>query len=373
MSELVIPQINNNDTHALLVEWSVEEGVSVAPGDVVAILETSKSTFELEASESGILKIEKEAGEEYAFGERIGYIGEESGDTKVAVNSSQEQVNVQDSRGILITDAAKRLIASEGIQLATVQSLGKRIVREKDIQALLRAMPSQEREPDPVAADQTQQSAIARVVTRSHREIPAAFLVKRVYCDQALAFLKEQGSEQGKMLSLPDLIVSELGAIHEAFPLFFANTDSEGRLKSGLPANIGVTFDFGKGLFVPVIESVSELTLAELAQRMMRFRMKAMRGRFKESEMSGGALSVSLNTDPDTVFVRPLILPPQTCMISLGAVFSECQLGQEGELEQRRFVNIGIAYDHRFINGFESQEFAATLKKRIEGVESSIS
>ena len=79
MSELIIPQINNNDTHAMLVEWSVEDGVEVVQGDVVAVLETSKSTFDLEAAEAGVLGIEKPAGDEYAFGERIGYIGEKGG------------------------------------------------------------------------------------------------------------------------------------------------------------------------------------------------------------------------------------------------------------------------------------------------------
>ena len=298
-------------------------------------------------------------------------LGKRGGDETASEASSQVPVEVQDVSGILITDAAKRLIASERIQTETIQSLRKRIVREKDIRELLERAPSESA--SVVANDQNQQSAIARVVTRSHQEIPAAFLVKRIYCDRALAYLKERASAQGKMLGLPDLLVSELGQMREAFPLFFANTDSEGRVTTGLAANIGVTFDFGKGLFVPVINNVGDLSLAELAQRMMRFRMKAMRGRFKENEMSGGSISVSLNMDSDTVLVQPLILPPQICMISLGAVFSECVLGQDGAVSQHRYVNLGIAYDHRFINGFESQEFAAALKKRLESVGSTVS
>ena len=168
MSALTIPHINNNDTHAILVEWCVEDGESVSVGTVVAVLETSKSTFDLEATEDGELHIEKEAGEEYPFGERIGSIGD-VGDLTVKTASEAGESSEDFGRDFIITRSAREIIEKHGVDEAA-------------------------------------------------------------------------------------------------------------------------------------------LSRSEVAARMMRFRVKAMRGRFDQAELIGGALSLSLNMDADTVFVRPLIL-----------------------------------------------------------------
>ena len=68
---------------------------------------------------------------------------------------------------------------------------------------------------------------------------------------------------------------------------------------------------------------------------------------------------ISLNTDPDTVFVQPIILDGQTAMVSLGAVL------QEGM--GRPHAHLGLAYDHRVINGFEANRFVASIKTIWEG------
>lgn len=368
MSELIIPQINNNDTHAVLVEWCAADGAQVTEGDIVAILETSKSTFDLAAEDSGVLQIEQPAGEEYAFGERIGQVG------NATEPKPTRQSDFESSQGggagpteWIITDGAKRIIEERGIDSEQLKSLGKRIIREKDLAQFIGESLSVEPLPENLL-DDPQQLAIAKVVSRSHRDIPAAFLLKRVYCDQAISWLKELSQRQNRMISLPDLFVSELGQIHSDFPFFFANADGNGLLKKGLAAHIGVTFDFGKGLFIPVIEEVDRLTLEEVSKRMMKNRMKAMRGRFSEGDLSGGSISISLNTETDTELVCPLILPPQTCMISLSAILSEVALNEEGQPYERHYFNLGVAYDHRYINGYQSQEFAIALKERIERI-----
>ena len=365
MSALTIPHINNNDTHAILVEWCVEDGESVSMGTVVAVLETSKSTFDLEATEDGELHIEKEAGEEYPFGERIGSIGD-VGDVTVKTASEAGESSEDFGRDFIITRSAREIIEKHGLDEAALRSLGKRIIRKRDLTALLHPEARAQEPSVEITGQSQQQSAIAKVVTRSHREIPAAFLVKKVFCDQALEWLAQESEKEKKLLSLTDLLVQILGRLAPSFPLFFANTSSDGGLKQGLGADVGVTFDFGKGLYVPVIRGVDALSLTEVAARLMRFRMKAMRGRFDQAELIGGALSLSLNMDADTVFVRPLILPPQVCMVSLGSIMEEPSLDANDVWTVKRVMHMGIAYDHRFINGFESQQFAARIKEGIE-------
>ncbi len=376
MSELTVPTINNNDTHALLVEWCVADGAEVSEGEVVAVLETSKSTFDFEAPGSGPLRIEKPAGEEYAFGERIGWIGAaDAAELETATPSNQAAgptgAPAADAVGdLVLTRAARTLVDQRGVSAEALATLGKRVVRTRDIERLLGEskpdVKSQVEAQAPETGETDQQSAIARVVTRSHREIPAAFLLKRIDCGPVLDRLQALSQSGGKLISLPDLVVHEVARLLPEFPTVFGTVDSRGQAQPGTVANVGVTFDFGKGLFVPVIEQADQLDLAAIAKVMMRYRMRAMRGRFSESELSGGTLSLSLNMDPDTVFVRPLILPPQVCMLSIGAVMTDLALGPEGQPVERRSVQLGMAYDHRVINGYDSQQFTAALKDRIE-------
>ena len=74
MQLITVPTINNNDTQALLVEWLKPEGSLVGKGDSLAVLETTKSTYELKSEGEGILHITAIAGREYAFGASLGTI-----------------------------------------------------------------------------------------------------------------------------------------------------------------------------------------------------------------------------------------------------------------------------------------------------------
>ncbi len=47
--EIKIPQQNASDDSARILEWHMESGSQVVEGNVVATLETSKCTFEIES------------------------------------------------------------------------------------------------------------------------------------------------------------------------------------------------------------------------------------------------------------------------------------------------------------------------------------
>ena len=53
--DILMPQLNVNDETAVLLEWLVEHGSEVSPGQAICEVETSKSTAELEAEHEGVL------------------------------------------------------------------------------------------------------------------------------------------------------------------------------------------------------------------------------------------------------------------------------------------------------------------------------
>src|SRR5687768_4908684 len=69
MSEPVavpVPQINPNDEHAIVVRWHVEKGARVRAGQTLVTLETTKTTFDVDAPRDGYAFFEHEPHAEVA-------------------------------------------------------------------------------------------------------------------------------------------------------------------------------------------------------------------------------------------------------------------------------------------------------------------
>ena len=73
-SEIRIPKLGMSATEVTLVEWMVGDGEEVAVGDVIYTVETDKSTTEIEAQASGIIRPTGTEGETYRVGDLIGTI-----------------------------------------------------------------------------------------------------------------------------------------------------------------------------------------------------------------------------------------------------------------------------------------------------------
>ncbi|MBV9512326.1 MAG: biotin/lipoyl-binding protein [Caulobacteraceae bacterium] len=61
-------------TEGKLVEWLAADGAAVQEGDIIYSLETDKTTNEIEAPASGVLRIAAATDETYDVGALIGHI-----------------------------------------------------------------------------------------------------------------------------------------------------------------------------------------------------------------------------------------------------------------------------------------------------------
>ncbi len=57
MHEVRVPKLGYTMTETQLIEWVAKEGEKVEPRQVLVILQTEKTSFELEAANAGILHI----------------------------------------------------------------------------------------------------------------------------------------------------------------------------------------------------------------------------------------------------------------------------------------------------------------------------
>ena len=72
--EIRIPKLGMSATEVTLYEWMFGDGEAVTKGDVIYTAETDKTTVEIEAQASGVIRPTGEEGVKYKVGDVIGTI-----------------------------------------------------------------------------------------------------------------------------------------------------------------------------------------------------------------------------------------------------------------------------------------------------------
>ena len=73
-TEVVLPKLGFDMNEGVLSEWLVVDGGDVKEGQPLFLLESEKSSNEIEAPASGTLKIVAKPGETYQVGTVLGHI-----------------------------------------------------------------------------------------------------------------------------------------------------------------------------------------------------------------------------------------------------------------------------------------------------------
>lgn len=362
MHKIVLPKINNNDESYLLLDWLVDSGQSVKKEDEIAVFETSKAAFDLNSEADGILHHLPAVGSDCKPGDTLGYVFETEAEWKSFLSDRANEETTTKAQ-FTLTKGAQALVDTHNISATQLATLGKTIIKKSHVEALVQQSDDANNKTIPIPK---QQLAVARTVAQSHQQVPKAFLLMKVYCDQANQTLQTYSKQHEVMLGLPELLIKVVASLSAKFPFFFGAVLDNELFAPNDTSNIGVTLDLGKGLFIPVVQNVAGQTLPEIADTLMAFRLKAMRGQFQAEELTGGSISISLNTDEDSLVTLPIILPAQTCMLTLSSQQQELFLTDEKEVATRTYTHLGLAYDHRVINGYEAAQFLTTIKTQIE-------
>lgn len=366
MADLSVPRLNGNDAEYVLLEWLVSDGGRVSAGAPVALLETSKAVEELVAPAGGYLRRQLPAGGTCRPGDPVGRLSDEPPDDTGPTRPSPADAQPATGDGPTITRSARELLDQHGIPDERVAALGLRLIRRVDVQRLLDHQTPGGTEVTasaPVALPAWRQR-IARTVATSHATVPAAYVVLRVGADAVLAAQRDNPTG---FLGLAEFVVHALAPLRPRFPGFFATVGDDLRISYAAESNVAVTMDTGAGLYLPVVRCADELSLIEIAQRLMALRVRALHDRLSESDLAGASITLSLHTQPGVVDARPFVVPGQTCALSLCSVQEELYPDSTGTPRLRQFFHLGAAYDHRVINGREAVDFLTAMRDQLEG------
>jgi len=143
-----LPQSGPNDTTATLIEWAKAAGQQVNRGEIVAVAETTKSVFEIEAPQTGHLYPLVESGQEVAVGAVIAVVSASEASVEAArewLATQQHSASATPASVVAsthhiagahkpVTKKAELLAQRHHINLAQVPAVGDRIT-EADVLA----------------------------------------------------------------------------------------------------------------------------------------------------------------------------------------------------------------------------------------------
>jgi len=222
------PQINVNDDQMVLVEWLKQAGARIQRGEALAVIETTKSTGELQAEGEGYLTIYVEGGNPIRVGEIIAALANlpqdkpekppaEAGDLMPSSRSG----NRKWTKKALVLAESSRLNLTDVDSYLAAMGLATELVRESDVVAYLEqnwpAYLKMETENEGVeAAPPTGPPARLVIIGAGVAAAQVLDVLSRIQSQRPVGLLDDNPALHGKSLSG----IPVLGSIERAEPLF---------------------------------------------------------------------------------------------------------------------------------------------------------
>ncbi len=398
-----MPEVLANATEAIISKWLIEEGTSFTTGQPIAEVETEKALVEVVAESDGILgRYLAKNGATTAVGDPIAVLlvsGEGESDIEKLLASENisvdtgtsdsrpqlESKSIVETSGIVSSAArifasplARRLAKENSIETRLLQGTGPggRIVKADVLSYLANAQatkPVAKSEPTFIPsgnggyvaiAHSPMRKAIARRLTESKSTVPHFYLTAPVIADDLLNLRKKLNEWSTKKVSVTDLILKTVAAAFSDVPN--ANviwTPEEIRRYNDVDISIAVATD--NGLITPVVRSVNQMNLTQLATATSDLIDRARIGRIKQNEIEGGTFSVTNLGMFGTDEFSAILNPPQSAILAVGAA-KEKPVVLNGKIEIRSVINFTLSVDHRAIDGALAAEWLAAFVKRFE-------
>ena len=150
----------------------------------------------------------------------------------------------------------------------------------------------------------------------------------------------------------------------QEMPIVNASIDGDDIIYHGFQ-DIGVAVSTERGLVVPVVRSVQNLTIAEIELAIRDLSIKARDGKLDIEDMTGGTFTVSNGGVFGSLLSTPILNPPQSAILGMHKI-QERPMAINGNVEIRPVMFLALSYDHRIIDGKEAVSFLKIIKESLE-------
>ena len=129
--------------------------------------------------------------------------------------------------------------------------------------------------------------------------------------------------------------------------------------------NIGIAVSANNSLIVPTIYNADKLGVIEIAGKRTELVEKGRNGKLSLDEMSNATFTISNLGMYGVRSFTAIINPPQGAIMMVSEMY-EAPVVLNGKIEIRTCMEIGVAVDHRIIDGALGAQFLQSVKEFVE-------
>jgi 2-oxoglutarate dehydrogenase E2 component (dihydrolipoamide succinyltransferase) len=393
--EIKVPPLPESVSDATLVAWHKSVGESVARDENLVDLETDKVVLEVPAPISGtIAKIMVENGATVKAGDVLAVL--EEGDAVDAVPAKAEVVPAIETAAVAVADskravktspAVRRLLDEHDLDATMVIATGKdgRLTKG-DVMSFLKSDDSGNVTPgDPAPMDaetavvgferreqrvamtrlrariaerlvDAQQTA-AMLTTFNEVDLTKVMALRKRYRD---SFEKKHGVRLGFMSFFAKAAVEAL----KQFPVVNASVEGNEIIYHNY-FDIGIAVSSDRGLMVPVIRDVDQMTFADFEAALSEVAAKAQSGTISMEDLTGGTFTITNGGIFGSMMSTPILNQPQSAILGMHSI-QQRPMVVEGDIVARPMMYLAMTYDHRIIDGKEAVQFLVSIKDQLE-------
>lgn len=382
LQEILVPLLSVNDQTLTIQELSFKTGDAVKAGEVVALLETSKTTYTVEADANGFIEYFCSAGDDLPVNDVMAKIYDVKPELILApINGKynnkeeigDEKKSLKKIEQTIFSNEALKLISQFNVDKG--EFTGYDLVNGEDVRS--KAEPGyKQRKKNEVkkisdagsVADEVDQEKVNIVKLSSNKlreidylnNVQSSGLISviniNVECEEVLPFLQVH-MHYFKDSLLP-VIVYESSRLLRKYPVFNAYY-SDKSILFHKNVNVGFAVDIDKGLKVVKISNTEKKSIREIEDEIIRLSGNYIDDKLLLEDLTDVTFTITDLSMENVAFFHPLINAKNSAILGISAVdkkLSRCTLS--------------LAFDHRITEGKQAAIFLSELKQRIESFHS---
>ena len=374
MTPIVLPKSGFSSEASTVIGWSVAEGDRVEEGQLLCEVETEKTTIEITAPASGLLrKILIHEGEKRPVGVTMGFIGEadepipEVEDVPPPIPEATQASTVPSpsvrprraaTGRVRASPAARKLAAEHGIDLAELSGSGPGgAITTGDVE---RAVEASRTESDAeLVPMSSMRRAIARMTQESFQTAPHFYLTLEADATSLL-------NDRPEGISITHCFVKAAGLALREYPQMRAQVEGDA---FAIPhaVNVGLITAVEDGLVVPVIRDADQGSLVEIAETVRSLVDGARSGKLSADDASGAGFSITNLGMYDIETFHAIIHAPEAAILAVGTIV-EKPVVKDGQVVPGVRMALTLSCDHRVVDGVIAAQFLGRLKELVEDI-----
>jgi 2-oxoglutarate dehydrogenase E2 component (dihydrolipoamide succinyltransferase) len=414
--EVKVPQLSESVAEATLLQWKKKPGEAVAIDEILIDVETDKVVLEVPAPSAGVLvELVVADGGTVVSDQVIARIDTAASAGTAAAPAAAPAAAAAPapaaaaaasggSKADVAMPAAAKLMADNGLAAGSVPGTGKdgRITKGDVLSAVAggAAAPAPAAAPVVAAPKAAAPAPAAKAALpsvaapmmnlgdRPEQRVPMSRLRARIaerlvqsqstnailttfnevnmapVMEMRKKFQDKFEKEHGVKLGFMSFFVKAAVAALKKYPIINASVDGNDIVYHGY-FDIGIAVGSPRGLVVPVLRNVDQMSFADIEKKIAEFGQKAKDGKLGIEELTGGTFSISNGGTFGSMLSTPIINPPQSAILGVHATKDRAVV-ENGQVVVRPINYLAMSYDHRIIDGREAVLGLVTMKEALE-------